>query len=105
MAFFPFSGWKESFFGDMHGQGMDAVEFFTQHAGIRVEVGLTGIDAAKAVPPGPDNPLGEYAMRLTQTGYLIHGTNRPVGVGMRVTHGCIRFHLRQHRETIHHRHH
>lgn len=30
MAFYPFSGWKESFFGDMHGQGMDAVEFFTQ---------------------------------------------------------------------------
>jgi len=30
MAFFPFSGWKESFFGVMHGQGMDAVEFFTQ---------------------------------------------------------------------------
>jgi len=30
MAFFPFSGWRESFFGDLHGQGMDAVEFFTQ---------------------------------------------------------------------------
>jgi malonate-semialdehyde dehydrogenase (acetylating)/methylmalonate-semialdehyde dehydrogenase len=30
MAFFPFSGWKDSFFGDLHGQGMDAVEFFTQ---------------------------------------------------------------------------
>jgi malonate-semialdehyde dehydrogenase (acetylating)/methylmalonate-semialdehyde dehydrogenase len=30
MAFFPFSGWKESFFGDLHGQGQDAVEFFTQ---------------------------------------------------------------------------
>jgi malonate-semialdehyde dehydrogenase (acetylating)/methylmalonate-semialdehyde dehydrogenase len=30
MAFFPFSGWKESFFGNMHGQAMDAVEFFTQ---------------------------------------------------------------------------
>jgi malonate-semialdehyde dehydrogenase (acetylating) / methylmalonate-semialdehyde dehydrogenase len=30
MAFFPFSGWKESFFGDLHGQGLDAVEFFTQ---------------------------------------------------------------------------
>jgi len=30
MAFFPFSGWKDSFFGDMHGQGIDAVEFFTQ---------------------------------------------------------------------------
>lgn len=30
MAFFPFSGWKDSFFGDLHGQGQDAVEFFTQ---------------------------------------------------------------------------
>ena len=30
MAFFPFSGWKDSFFGDLHGQAMDAVEFFTQ---------------------------------------------------------------------------
>jgi malonate-semialdehyde dehydrogenase (acetylating)/methylmalonate-semialdehyde dehydrogenase len=30
MAYFPFTGWKESFFGDLHGQGMDAVEFFTQ---------------------------------------------------------------------------
>ena len=46
----------------------------------------------KAVPPGPDNPLGEYAMRLGIPGgaYLIHGTNRPAGVGMQVTHGCIR---------------
>ena len=30
MAFFPFSGWKESFFGDLHGQSLDAVDFFTQ---------------------------------------------------------------------------
>jgi malonate-semialdehyde dehydrogenase (acetylating) / methylmalonate-semialdehyde dehydrogenase len=30
MAFFPFTGWKNSFFGDLHGQAMDAVEFFTQ---------------------------------------------------------------------------
>jgi len=30
MAFFPFSGWKDSFFGDLHGQGSDAVDFFTQ---------------------------------------------------------------------------
>ncbi len=30
MAFFPFSGWKESFFGDLHGQGRDAIEFFTE---------------------------------------------------------------------------
>jgi L,D-transpeptidase ErfK/SrfK len=45
---------------------------------------------AKMVPAGPDNPLGRYAMRLSATGYLIHGTNKPVGVGMQVTHGCIR---------------
>ncbi len=46
----------------------------------------------KVVPPGPDNPLGEYAMRLGIPGgsYLIHGTNKPAGVGMDVTHGCIR---------------
>ena len=30
MAFFPFSGWKESFFGDLHGQAGDAIDFFTQ---------------------------------------------------------------------------
>ncbi|HSG59076.1 MAG TPA: L,D-transpeptidase family protein [Woeseiaceae bacterium] len=44
----------------------------------------------RIVPPGPDNPLGKYAMRLGLPGYLIHSTNRPAGVGMRVTHGCIR---------------
>jgi L,D-transpeptidase ErfK/SrfK len=43
------------------------------------------------VPPGPDNPLGAHALRLDiPGGYLIHGTNKPAGVGMRVTHGCIR---------------
>jgi L,D-transpeptidase ErfK/SrfK len=43
------------------------------------------------VPPGPDNPLGAYAMRLGLKGaYLIHGTNNPIAVGMAVTHGCIR---------------
>jgi L,D-transpeptidase ErfK/SrfK len=46
----------------------------------------------KVVPPGPDNPLGEYAMRLAihPGTYLIHGTNNPLAVGMAVTHGCIR---------------
>lgn len=42
------------------------------------------------VPPGPDNPLGDYAINLSAPGYLIHGTNRPRGVGMQVTHGCLR---------------
>jgi L,D-transpeptidase ErfK/SrfK len=44
----------------------------------------------RVVPPGPDNPLGLHSMRLGIPGYLIHGTNRPSGVGMRVTHGCVR---------------
>lgn len=45
-----------------------------------------------AIPPGPKNPLGQYAMRLGIPGgaYLIHGTNNPIGVGMQITHGCIR---------------
>ena len=43
------------------------------------------------VPPGPDNPLGAFAMRLGLKGsYLIHGTNNAIAVGMAVTHGCIR---------------
>ncbi len=42
------------------------------------------------VSPGPNNPLGRYALRLSIPGYLIHSTNKPFGVGMRVTHGCVR---------------
>lgn len=42
------------------------------------------------VPAGPDNPLGLFALRLGIPGYLIHGTNKPYGVGMRVSHGCVR---------------
>ncbi len=46
------------------------------------------------VPPGPDNPLGAFAIRLGIPGYLIHGTDKPYGIGMRVTHGCIRMYPR-----------
>jgi L,D-transpeptidase ErfK/SrfK len=42
------------------------------------------------VPPGPDNPLGKHAIRLSAADYLIHGTNQPLGIGRRVSHGCIR---------------
>jgi L,D-transpeptidase ErfK/SrfK len=44
----------------------------------------------KVVPPGPDNPLGSHALRLSLGSVLIHGTNKPWGVGRRVSHGCIR---------------
>ncbi len=46
---------------------------------------LPGVVAA-----GPNNPLGDYAIRLGIPGYLIHGTNKPYGVGMAVSHGCVR---------------
>jgi L,D-transpeptidase ErfK/SrfK len=42
------------------------------------------------VGPGPDNPLGRHAMYLGWPSYLIHGTNKPAGVGLRSSHGCIR---------------
>lgn len=44
----------------------------------------------KVVPPGPKNPLGTHAFRLAIPSYMLHGTNDPYGVGMRVSHGCIR---------------
>jgi len=47
-------------------------------------------DLPAAVPPGPDNPLGQHALYLGWASYLIHGTNRPDGVGRRISSGCIR---------------
>ncbi|MDX1507544.1 MAG: L,D-transpeptidase family protein, partial [Woeseiaceae bacterium] len=57
---------------------------------VKDEHAADGRPLPNVVPPGPDNPLGKHAMRLDIPGYLIHGTNRPAGVGMRVTHGCLR---------------
>ncbi len=57
---------------------------------IREEHEAMGDPLPKRVGPGPDNPLGDYAMRLGMPDYLIHGTNKPFGIGMRVSHGCIR---------------
>jgi L,D-transpeptidase ErfK/SrfK len=57
---------------------------------VRKEHAAEGDILPKAVPPGPGNPLGQYALYLGLGGYLIHGTNKPFGIGMQVTHGCIR---------------
>ena len=59
-------------------------------ASIRKEHAEMGDPLPAVVPPGPDNPLGDFAMKLSMPGYLIHGTNQPDGVGMRVSHGCVR---------------
>src|SRR5712672_2745962 len=59
---------------------------------VRAEHAQDGDILPERVPPGPDNPLGDRALRLAvgKGTYLIHGTNNPVAVGLAVTHGCIR---------------
>jgi L,D-transpeptidase ErfK/SrfK len=59
---------------------------------IRKEHARNGDPLPKVVPPGPNNPLGDFKMRLGvgDGTYEIHGTNNPMAVGMAVTHGCIR---------------
>ncbi len=57
---------------------------------VRDEHAADGDPLPRVVPPGPKNPLGSRALRLGLPGYLIHGTNKPAGVGMRVSHGCVR---------------
>ncbi|HJN38097.1 MAG TPA: L,D-transpeptidase family protein [Gammaproteobacteria bacterium] len=55
---------------------------------VRKEEALKGNFLPKTLPPGPENPLGKYKMRLSHTSFLIHGTNRPDTVGKRSTAGC-----------------
>lgn len=62
---------------------------WTVPASIRREHAAKGDPLPAVVPPGPDNPLGTHALRLSNPSYLIHGTNKPAGIGMRVSHGCI----------------
>ncbi len=64
---------------------------WTPPASVRKEHAERGDPLPKVVPAGPDNPLGAFAMNLGWSGYLIHGTNKPYGVGMRSSHGCLRF--------------
>jgi len=63
---------------------------WTPPASIRAEHAAQGDILPAVVPAGPDNPLGQYALRLSTKKYLIHGTNKPWGLGMQVSHGCIR---------------
>ena len=59
-------------------------------ASVRREHAALGDPLPAVVPPGPDNPLGRRVLKLGIPGYLIHGTNQPYGVGMHVSHGCVR---------------
>jgi len=64
--------------------------YWTPPASVRKEHAEEGDILPARVPPGPDNPLGAFAMNLGWPSYLIHGTNKPAGVGLRASHGCIR---------------
>jgi L,D-transpeptidase ErfK/SrfK len=82
-------GWATPFGeGKVTGKARDPTWYVP--ASIRKEHAERGDPLPSVVPPGPDNPLGAYAMTLSLPGYLIHGTNKPAGVGMRSSHGCIR---------------
>lgn len=59
-------------------------------ASVRAEYAASGEKLPRMIPPGPENPLGPYALKLSAEGYLIHGTNKKFGIGMQVSHGCIR---------------
>lgn len=59
-------------------------------ARVRRESAANGYPLPKVFPPGPDNPLGKYMLRLAWATYLIHGTNQVQSIGGRVSAGCIR---------------
>jgi L,D-transpeptidase ErfK/SrfK len=82
-------GWNTPL-GSAHIIQKKALPYWQPPTSIRKEHIKNGDPLPSIVPPGPDNPLGEYAMRLSIPGYLIHGTNRPGGIGVRSTSGCIR---------------
>jgi L,D-transpeptidase ErfK/SrfK len=56
---------------------------------IQREHAAKGDPLPAVVPAGPDNPLGSHALRLGWSSILIHGTNKPSGIGLRVSHGCM----------------
>jgi L,D-transpeptidase ErfK/SrfK len=58
-------------------------------ADIREEHRADGDPLPAVIRPGPDDPMGTRALYLGWPEYAIHGTNKPVGVGMRVSHGCM----------------
>jgi L,D-transpeptidase ErfK/SrfK len=63
---------------------------WTPPASIKAEHAADGDPLPNVVPAGPDNPLGPFKFTLGLPGYLIHGSNKQFGIGMRTSHGCFR---------------
>lgn len=57
---------------------------------IQEEMELEGKEVITSIPPGPDNPLGKYAIKTTLPGIMIHATIKPASVNQYRSHGCIR---------------
>lgn len=73
---------------------------WTMPLSVYKEAQENGNKGRRLVPPGPDNPLGDFAMQLNADGILIHGTNKPFSIGMRVSHGCLRLYPEDIRSLI-----
>ena len=74
---------------------------WTPTAAMRAEYRAQGEILPAVVPAGPDNPMGLYAMYIGRL-YAIHGTNAEFGIGLRVSHGCVRL-RNEDNETLFHK--
>lgn len=73
---------------------------WTMPLSVYEEAVANGHKGRRLIPPGPDNPLGEYAMQLNADSLLIHGTNTPFSIGMRISRGCLRLYPEDIRSLI-----
>jgi len=76
--------------GEMHVARKTARPTWHVPASIAADHRKKGDILPAEVLPGPENPLGEYALYLSKLGYLIHGTNKPASIGLKATNGCMR---------------
>ncbi len=76
--------------GSMHVARKTARPTWNVPASIAEDHRKKGDPLPAKIPPGPLNPLGEYALYLSKTGYLIHGTNKPASIGLKASNGCLR---------------
>jgi len=94
----PGGGEPRSFPIGIGGEGKETPVGRTQIAGKRIHPTWVPTkseheedpDLPPSIGPGPDNPMGDYALYLRWSGYAIHGTNKPYSIGRRDSHGCIR---------------
>ena len=98
LYYYPERGEPRSFPIGIGGEGKETPTGRTQIAGKRVHPVWVPTkseheedpELPQSVGPGPDNPMGEYALYLGWKGYAVHGTNKSYSIGRRDSHGCIR---------------